>query len=89
MTDPLWLFGAPLLAMVFLVLTTGLLIWDLEHPGRFHYILLRPQWRSWLVRGGVVLTGFGAVLAAHLGAAWAEPPGSPACWPWPEDRWPR
>jgi len=74
-TDPLWLFGAPLLAMVFLVLTTGLLIWDLEHPGRFHYILLRPQWRSWLVRGGVVLTGFGAVLAAHLGAAWTGAPG--------------
>ena len=70
-TDPLWLFGAPLLAMAFLVVTTGLLIWDLEHPWRFHYILLRPQWRSWLVRGGFVLAGFGAVLAAHLGAAWA------------------
>ena len=69
-TDPLWLFGAPLLAMVFLVLTTVLLIWDLEHPARFHYILLRPQWRSWLVRGGLVLAGFGAVLAAHLGAGW-------------------
>ena len=74
-TDPLWLFGAPLLAMVFLVLTTGLLIWDLEHPGRFHYILLRPQWRSWLVRGGVVLAGFGAVLAIHLGAAWTGASG--------------
>ncbi len=69
-TDPLWLFGAPLMALTFLVLTTGLLIWDLEHPKRFHYILLRPQWRSWLVRGGFVLAGFGAVLAAHLGAAW-------------------
>ena len=74
-TDPLWLFGAPLLSMVFLVLTTVLLIWDLEHPGRFHYILLRPQWRSWLVRGGFVLAGFGAVLAAHLGAAWAGASG--------------
>ena len=74
-TDPLWLFGAPLLAMVALVVTTALLIWDLEHPWRFHYILLRPQWRSWLVRGGVVLAGFGAVLAAHLGAAFAGAPG--------------
>jgi formate-dependent nitrite reductase membrane component NrfD len=53
---------------VFLGLTGALLIWDLEHPTRFHYLLLRPQWRSWLVRGGFIITGYGAVLAAHLAA---------------------
>ncbi len=68
-TDPLWRWGAPLLGGVFLALTGALLIWDLEHPGRFHYILLRPQWKSWLVRGGFVIGAYGAVLAAHFGAA--------------------
>jgi hypothetical protein len=45
----LWTLGAPVLAGV----PRGhgaVLIWDLEHPERFHYILTRPQWRSWLVR---------------------------------------
>src|SRR6202022_4555471 len=39
---------------------------DLEHPARFYMILTRPQWRSWLVRGGVILTAFSALLGAHL-----------------------
>jgi formate-dependent nitrite reductase membrane component NrfD len=30
-------------------------------------VLLKPQWRSWLVRGGFVITGYGGLLAAHLG----------------------
>jgi Fe-S-cluster-containing dehydrogenase component/formate-dependent nitrite reductase membrane component NrfD len=59
-------WAAPLIAAVFLALTAGLLIWDLEHPGRFVYILTRPQWRSWLVRGGVILAGYAAVLGIHL-----------------------
>ena len=33
---------------------------------RFVYIFLRPQWRSWLVRGAVLISGYGAVLALHL-----------------------
>jgi len=55
-----------LLSMVFLALTGALLIWDLEHPERFYMIFTRPQWRSWLVRGGVIITLYGGVLAAHL-----------------------
>jgi Fe-S-cluster-containing dehydrogenase component/formate-dependent nitrite reductase membrane component NrfD len=62
----LWRWAAPLLATVFLAATAGLLVWDLEHPGRFHLILTRPQWRSWLVRGGVILLGYAAVLGLHL-----------------------
>ncbi|MFJ9542474.1 4Fe-4S dicluster domain-containing protein [Streptomyces sp. NPDC101225] len=65
-TDSLLVWTAPLLAAVFLALTAGLLVWDLEHPGRFFYLLTRPQWRSWLVRGGIVLTGYAAVLGLHL-----------------------
>jgi Fe-S-cluster-containing dehydrogenase component/formate-dependent nitrite reductase membrane component NrfD len=59
-------WAAPLIAAAFLAVTAGLLVWDLEHPKRFLYILTRPQWRSWLVRGGVILTGYTAVLGVAL-----------------------
>ena len=68
-THPLWTFAAPIVAGVFLALTGAILIWDLEHPERFHLIFRRPQWRSWLVRGGFIIGGYGAALAAHFGAA--------------------
>ncbi len=57
---------APVLAVAGLGITGGLLIWDLEHPERFFFIFTRPQWRSWLVRGGVIIGAYGAVLAVHL-----------------------
>ena len=59
-------WAAPLIAAAFLAATAGLLISDLEHPRRFIYILTRPQWRSWLVRGGVILTGYAAALGVAL-----------------------
>ncbi len=62
----LWLWAAPAVALGFLALTGAVLILDLEHPLRFVYLFLRPQWRSWLVRGALAITGYGAVLAAHL-----------------------
>ena len=49
---------AAFLSLLFIGLTTGLLVYDLEKPERFLYILLRPQWKSWLARGAVVLIGF-------------------------------
>ena len=71
---PLWAWAAPLVAGVFLVATGALLVADLEHPERFYMVLTRPQWRSWLVRGGVILTGYGAVLGLHfLGSALGAP----------------
>lgn len=48
--------------LVFLGLTTVFLVIDLERPERFLYILLRPQWKSWLARGAVLLIGFSAVV---------------------------
>ena len=63
---PLWQWAAPVLAGGFLGLTGLVLLADLEHPERFIYIFTRPQWRSWLVRGAVVITGYGAVLALHF-----------------------
>jgi len=64
-----WRWTAPLVSLVFLAVTGGLLIADLKHPKRFYLIFARPQWKSWLVRGGVVITAYGAVLAAHLAAS--------------------
>jgi len=64
-----WQWTAPLVSLAFLAVTGGLLIADLKHPKRFYLIFTRPQWRSWLVRGGVVITAYGAVLAAHLAAS--------------------
>ena len=34
------------LSFLFLILTTALLVKDLDQPMRFVYVLLRPQWRS-------------------------------------------
>lgn len=65
-----WLWAAPFVSGVFLALTGGLLLWDLEHPERFYLIFTRPQWRSWLVRGAFIIAGYSFVLLAHLVASW-------------------
>ncbi len=49
------------LVLLFIGLTTGLLVLDLERPERFLYILLRPQWKSWLARGAVLLVAFSTI----------------------------
>jgi len=77
-SSTLWMFVAPFLAGVFLALTGAVLIWDLEHPARFHLIFRRPQWRSWLVRGGFIIGGYGAALAAHLALVFTG--SSPPLW---------
>lgn len=55
-----------ILSLVFLLITTALLIKDLDQPMRFFYVILRPQWKSWLVRGGYALTIFGGSLTMLL-----------------------
>jgi formate-dependent nitrite reductase membrane component NrfD len=71
------------IALIFLALTAGLLVADLKQPKRFLYVLLRPQWRSWLVRGAYGLTGFGVILTLWLGAtlAGAERLADVLMWP--------
>ncbi len=54
------------LSLVFLGITGILLLWDLDQPKRFLSVLLRPQWRSWLVKGAYIITGFGALLTFFL-----------------------
>ncbi|MEM6722970.1 MAG: 4Fe-4S dicluster domain-containing protein [Bacteroidota bacterium] len=51
------------MALVFLTLTGLLLIKDLDRPDRFLYVLFRPHWGSWLVKGGYGITVFGGLLS--------------------------
>jgi Fe-S-cluster-containing dehydrogenase component/formate-dependent nitrite reductase membrane component NrfD len=51
-----------LAGVAFLGLTGILLIMDLDQPKRFAYVLLRPQWDSWLVKGGYSITIYGGIL---------------------------
>jgi Fe-S-cluster-containing dehydrogenase component/formate-dependent nitrite reductase membrane component NrfD len=55
-----------LIALVFVLITTALLIVDLKRPDRFLYVLLRPQWKSWLVRGAYFLVAYSAVLTLWI-----------------------
>src|SRR5512146_2530771 len=59
-------WAAPLLALAFIAVTGGLLVADLKHPERFYLIFTRHHWRSWLVRGAMIIGGFGAIAAAYL-----------------------
>ena len=70
-SDSIWLWATPVISGAFLAITGGLLIWDLEHPERFHLIFTRPQWRSWLVKGAFIIAGYTLVLALHFIASWA------------------
>jgi Fe-S-cluster-containing dehydrogenase component/formate-dependent nitrite reductase membrane component NrfD len=75
----LWLLGAdlpltrvvgPAISIVFLVATAIVLIVDLERPERFYYILVRPNWRSWMVWGAYFLTAQGLITTAWIAAGW-------------------
>ena len=55
--------------LLFLTLTGVLLIMDLDQPKRFLYVLLRPQWKSWLVRGGYSISIYGLLLTLFA-VAW-------------------
>ena len=54
-----WAYG---IGLVFLTLTGILLVIDLDQPKRFLYVLLRPHWNSWLVKGGYSITLYGGLL---------------------------
>ncbi len=74
--------GIGLVAVAGMLLTTALLVLDLDRPERFLYIVIYPQWRSWLARGAIGLIGFSTIaglwwaveMAAGFGWAtgWAE-----------------
>ncbi len=55
---------AAFVSLVFIGITTFLLVWDLKQPLRFLKIVLRPQKRSWLALGAFILMGFTALARA-------------------------
>ncbi|MHC4427647.1 MAG: 4Fe-4S dicluster domain-containing protein [Planctomycetota bacterium] len=63
-------FGAgylpEILALVFTLITTALLVEDLAKPWAFYRMLTRPNLSSWLVRGALVLGVFAAFVSAGL-----------------------
>lgn len=84
--NPLWRWVAPIGGGFFVAATCLLLIADLSHPFRFWLIFWRPQWSSWLVKGGMILVAYSAVLLAHFIASivgatdasiWLMGPGVP------------
>ena len=62
MTEQLW-WELVIGCTLFLGLTGFLLVKDLDRPERFLYVMLRPNWDSWLVKGAYILGGFGGILA--------------------------
>jgi hypothetical protein len=62
MTEELW-WQLVIGCTFFLGLTGFLLVKDLDRPERFIYVMLRPNWDSWLVKGAYILGGFGGILA--------------------------
>jgi Fe-S-cluster-containing dehydrogenase component/formate-dependent nitrite reductase membrane component NrfD len=57
--DALVGLAVPVIGLVFLLLTSLLLVWDLKRPERFLYLLFKPNPRSWLVLGGFILFAAG------------------------------
>lgn len=60
------------IGVAFLGLTGALLVKDLDRPDRFLNVLLRPQWGSWLVKGGYAITVYGGLLTFLAVANWLE-----------------
>jgi len=70
-------------ALLFTMLTTILLIWDLDHKERFLRVVLRPQTKSWLARGAFVLIAYSALSGVLWLGALANFPTVNAILIWP------
>jgi formate-dependent nitrite reductase membrane component NrfD len=57
---------SPTIALIAVAATLALLILDLKRPDRFFYMLITPNFRSWLVLGGNILMVYGALAVAWL-----------------------
>ncbi|HEV8183840.1 MAG TPA: 4Fe-4S dicluster domain-containing protein [Candidatus Angelobacter sp.] len=62
---------SPVISLVAVAATLALLVFDLKRPDRFFYMLITPNFRSWLVLGGNILMVYGALVAAWLFYVWS------------------
>lgn len=65
-SDEVSRYAPEVLGLVFTTLTTILLVADLKRPAKFFSLLLRPNWKSWLVKGAIVLIAFSTLTTAIL-----------------------
>jgi Fe-S-cluster-containing dehydrogenase component/formate-dependent nitrite reductase membrane component NrfD len=79
----LTLVVGPAISLFALTVTAVILVADLERPERFYYILVRPNWRSWMVWGAYFLTAQGVITVLWLAAAWFEMRTAMAWLYWP------
>ncbi|HVC18933.1 MAG TPA: NrfD/PsrC family molybdoenzyme membrane anchor subunit [Vicinamibacterales bacterium] len=68
--DALTTIIGPAIALVAVAMTAVILVVDLERPERFYYILVKPNWRSWMVWGAYFLTVHGGICTLWLAASW-------------------
>jgi Fe-S-cluster-containing dehydrogenase component/formate-dependent nitrite reductase membrane component NrfD len=75
-------YGPEAAILLFLGITTILLVEDLARPLKFFTILTRPNWKSWIARGAFLLSAFGALtpLVMVLQFAGAESLAQAARW---------
>jgi Fe-S-cluster-containing dehydrogenase component/formate-dependent nitrite reductase membrane component NrfD len=68
--SPLVGFAGPVASVFFAILTSVVLVLDLERPDRFFLILTRPNWTSWLARGAFLLIGHSVMATLWVFAYW-------------------
>lgn len=73
-----------IIALAFTLLTMGLLIEDLKRPTLFYRLLTRPNWNSWLVKGGIILGMFAATSTAIIALRWLGMDGPADALRWAE-----
>ncbi len=71
------------IALLFTMLTTVLLVWDLEHKERFLKVVLTPQSKSWLARGAFILIAYSGLCSVFWLAAVAGFPLATNILLWP------
>jgi Fe-S-cluster-containing dehydrogenase component/formate-dependent nitrite reductase membrane component NrfD len=81
--DTLTALAVPAIGLLFLLLTTLLLVGDLKRPERFLYIIFKPNPRSWLVLGGFILFAAGGLGVLWLLAGLAGNPVALQLLAWP------
>jgi len=58
---------SPAVSLLFLLATMLFLVFDLKKPGRFFFLMTKPNLNSWLVLGGYVLMIYGILGTLWLG----------------------
>ncbi len=72
-----------IVGLFFTAATFLMLVGDLDRKDRFLRVVLRPQMRSWLARGALILTAYGALCGLVLLAAMAGMTSAAAALTWP------